>query len=128
MLAEAATTAAQTVHTTGVNWEAVFAIAASVCTILGVAGFPLAKLALRSLKDAQRDATREVIREEVNPRFDAMNKRIDGVDDKLEALERKDSALDRRVAFLEGVETGRNAEWMTTISKKGSRGQEGQDG
>lgn len=86
----------QTVHTTGVNVEAVLSIAASVAILLTVALVPTIRYAIRSMKDTLN----EIIDNRIDPRLDHLEQRFD-------TMEGTVSDLDRRMTRLEGVEEGK---------------------
>lgn len=100
--------AAATVHTTGINWDAVFTIAASVVVLLS----PVLTVLFRFARISTKDAIREVIAKEVLPRFDKIAAEID-------ALHAADAKLDNRLTRLEGVEEGKQS--LLAMQKQGNR-------
>lgn len=105
---------AAAVHTTGVNWDGVFAISASVCTIIAIALVPLGRLFLRALKEGQREAVLSVIQEEVVPRLDDIDKRV-------RMLEEKAHDNDVRLSRLEGIREGQASAMVMHVATEAAR-------
>ena len=80
---------AETVHTTGVNWDGVLANVASITIIMGAFGALLLRAFRRSIKDEITD----VIEREVMPKLDEITIQL--------------RVHDTRIARLEGVEEGK---------------------
>jgi hypothetical protein len=85
-----------TVHTSGINWQAIGVIVTPIILILG--GF--FKYVMSSNQRKNRDDVEAVIREQVTPELHSLIKRFDG----LEAIVNNHG---QQLAHLQGVEQGR---------------------
>jgi hypothetical protein len=94
------------VHTTGLNWDAVLANAASIIVILGAFG----AIMVRVIKHSIKDQIEEVIKTDVTPLLTVMEHEL--------------RVHDTRIARLEGVEEGKRqaiaAAGVTSGSPKSS--------
>ena len=84
------------VHTTGINWQGLFANVASITVVIVTVGAVLARLVKRNVSDSVRD----VVTAEVKPVLDAIQNQLDNLD-------RRVNTHDMVLAHLSGVEDGK---------------------
>ena len=92
-------------HTTGVNWEAVASISASVATLIALAIWPT----LRTVKKSMRAALDDAVEGRLLPHFKEISEKLDLIEQRLTRIEHRLNDHERRITRIEGIEEGKRA-------------------